>query len=125
MGVARCAEVDCDRTVLVQDGGEIPGDSADHEAVAAGLLADQAGDAAGRVAAGAGLAAVGIMDAHEDIRADAGRLQADELVAADAKPAVRQMAHARRRQLQGLGATVNDDEIVPRPLHLHEGDLHG
>ena len=74
-------------------------------------------------AAGAGLAAVRIMDAHEDIRALGPRFQADELVAADPQPPVRDQADPVSRQAQPLGAPVQHDEVVPSPVHLDEGDL--
>src|SRR5437868_3404893 len=68
---------------------EKAGNGFDANALLAGLVGHEARDTARAVAAGLGLAAVGIEDAHEYLRGGiARRLDQDQLVAADAGPAV-------------------------------------
>src|SRR6185437_5431281 len=80
-------------------------------------------DAAGRIAAAFDLASVAIPDAHFQVRAVA-RLQHDQLVAADARPAVGDRFRQRRRHFERLLARVDDHEIVAEPMHLVEAALH-
>jgi hypothetical protein len=88
-------------------------------------VADEGRDAAGGIAAGACLAAIRVVDAHEDIRAIGARFEADELVAADPAAPVREQADALGRQAERPRAPVQHDEVIARPVHLDEGDLHG
>ena len=100
---------------------EQAGDGLHRHLVGLALVHHHRGDAARGVAAGAGLAAVGIVDAHEDVGLAIGRrLEHDQLVAADAQPAVGDGAAALDRQVERRRAAVEHDEIVAQPVHLEE-----
>ena len=65
-----------------------------------------------------------IVNAHEGVAGGTWQ-KGDQLVAADAKTAVSQMAHVVRRQLQAIMACVEDDKIVAQSVHLHERSACG
>ena len=47
------------------------------------------------------------------------------VLAGAVKSIVGQQADAVGREAEGLGAPVQHDEVVTRPVHLDEGDFHG
>ncbi len=77
-------------------------------------------DTARRVAARLHLAAIGVEDAHERVRAVLGRLDHDNLVAADPTLAIGDrlggccVEHDRER------SPIEDDEIIAQPVHFQE-----
>src|SRR3546814_13034893 len=75
------------------------------------------GEAGGRVAAGFDFASVRVEDAHLHVRR-LRRLDEDELVAADARLAVGNMAGPRAIHLQWRFARVEDSEIVAETMHF-------
>jgi len=98
-----------------------PGRGLDHHVGAAGFLEQEPAHATGCVAAGARLRTVGVADAHEDVGAFGLRgLKHNQLVAADAPPAVGDQARLAFAERKRPGACVDDDEIVAEPVHLDE-----
>ena len=93
---------------------------------AAGLARQQIDHAAGGVAAGPGLGAVWVADAHEGIGVGVwrGRLDGDELVAADAGAPVRDRCGAAGGEAERARAFVEHDEVVAAAVHLEEA-RHG
>src|SRR3546814_20407900 len=81
------------------------------------------GDAAGRVAAGFDFASVRVEDAHLHVRR-LRRLDEDELVAADARLAVGNMAGPRAIHLQWRFARVEDDEIIAETMNFVKAARH-
>ena len=87
------------------------------------LAACEQGDAARGIAAGFDLAAVGVPDAHADV-GDVGRLEQDQLVAADAGAPVGDGARLRRVDRERALARVEDDEVVAEAVHLAKAERH-
>jgi len=87
-------------------------------------LAQQYRDSARGIAAGFDLAAIAIEDAHAQICRCIG-LKHDQLVAADACPAIgnRHRKFARNGGQGGI-ARIKHDEIIAQPMHLDEGNAH-
>jgi hypothetical protein len=82
-------------------------------------------EAARAVAALLDLAAVGVEDAVAEVRVRAARaLDHQDLVAADAEVAIGDFADLLSGKRKRLIRAIDDDEVVPRPLHLGEGELH-
>ncbi len=121
---ARRPHIDRDLPVGHDQGFEEPGRRLDPHPPIAGLAAHQPADAAGGVAAGLGLAAVRVADAHQELRCGiGGRLQHDQLVAADAGAAVGQ-GPSRADPDRELAATgVEHDKIVAEAVHLQKRHL--
>ena len=83
----------------------------------------QQGHAPRGVAAGLHLAAVGIEDPHAKVR-DFGRLDQDELVAADAGAPIGNRPGKGSIQRDRLFAPVDHDEIVAEAVHLVKAAHH-
>lgn len=83
--------------------------------------------AARGVAARANLAAVGVADAHGNVGARiAGRLDDDQLIAANARMPIRQFAHLSGGKRNAPPARIDDDEVVAETMHFDEGKrFHG
>src|SRR3546814_2195701 len=83
------------------------------------LSADQRRDAAGGVSAGFHFRSVGVPDAHAHI-GDRGRLDDDQLVAADAGMAVGKRGGERGRHRQRRLARIAYGQVLAEPAHLVE-----
>ena len=82
-------------------------------------------EAARAVAALLDLAAIGIEDAVAKIDARlAGRVDQQNLVAADAEMTVGQIAQLLRGQRNLLADAVEDNEIVAQTVHFREFEFH-
>ena len=83
------------------------------------------GHAARAVAAVSDLAAVGIEDpiAGRDA-VTLRRLEQEDLIAADAEPPIGQPAHLCGVDIDGMGQTIQQHEVVAEAVHLGERDLH-
>ena len=70
-------------------------------------------------------AAIRVEDAVTEIHALAlGRLDQQQLVKADAKMAVAQLADGLGGKLQFLAYAIEHDEVVSKALHLGKGQIH-
>ena len=108
------------------DGGLEPrAQGLDLDLFPAELLRQNRGDAARGVAAGLDLGAVGVADAHACVGALFGRLQDDELIAANAALAIGDRRGQAVVEREGLGAGIDNDEVVTESMHLGEGAGHG
>ena len=82
-------------------------------------------DTARRVATGAHGAAIGIVNMHERVAIGrAGGGDDNDLIAANAKAAVGQMAQLRDGGRKWFLPGVDDNEIIAQPVHFGEGQ-HG
>jgi hypothetical protein len=103
---------------------EIAGNGPYHHLRLAGFGSDQGSDAARGIAASAGFRSIWVVDAHEDIGARRRGLHDDQLVAANAAPAIRKRHYLGTRQAKRRGAAIQHHEIIAEPMHLAEGK-HG
>src|SRR6185437_4368212 len=118
---SRLAHIDSDAMIAGALGRNRPAERLQHDAVGLVLRHQQRRNTARAIAASFGLAAIGIADAQES-GACRGfrRLDDEDLVAADAAMAVGDGAGRGGVERQRMLPRIENDEVVPEPVHLDE-----
>ncbi len=117
----RLAHVDGDAMIAGAFGRNRPAQRFEHDSIGFVLLHQQRRDTASAIAASLCLAAIGIADAHEGGAGRAfRRLDDQDLVATDAAMAIANGARRAGIERQRMVARVENDEIVPEPVHFDE-----
>jgi len=120
---ARQSHIDGDVPVGEDCGFEQPSQGLDPNLPVPRLPEQQVGDAAGGIPACLGLATIGIANPHHNTSLRmTRRLEQDQLVAADAGTPIGERRHILCPQRDGVASTIENDEIVPEPVHLEKRD---